>query len=463
MKFVFACGTFALGAAQAPASEKAWEDFKNEFQKSYASPEQEAYRKGVYETNLEFIRQINSQDIEYKLGVNQFADLLTSEWSSKYFGAKKPEMPYGGAPYLGRHEVGNTSLPASVDWSSKGAVTKVKNQGQCGSCWAFSSTGSLEGAYEIATGKLVSLSEQQLVDCAGSFGEQGCNGGLMDGAFQYVEKNAMCTEDSYPYKAVGGKCHASSCTVGIPLGMVTGFKDVPTDSKDALMSAVAQQPVSIAIEADKSVFQLYRSGVLSGMCGSQLDHGVLVVGYGTDATGGDYWKVKNSWGASWGMDGYVLLKRGKTGAGECGILSQPSYPVVSGAPGPAPPSPPSPPAPPAPPAPSTTHYEKPPCQSDEMEAQIQGANGEVCAPHCDGGVACPTDVPPGTRATPQCALQDQSGKKYCALMCGFSSGCPSGAKCARVGGIVGVCVFPTSRAAIEKLPTLKVKDVEMVV
>jgi len=230
--------------------------------------------------------------------------------------------------------------------------------------------------------------------------------------------------------------------------MVTGFKDVPTDSKEALMSAVAQQPVSIAIEADKSVFQLYTSGVLSGMCGSQLDHGVLVVGYGTDAKGGEYWKVKNSWGTSWGMDGYVLLKRGKSGAGECGILSQPSYPVVSGAPGPAP---------------STTHYEKPPCQSDEMEAQIQGADGEVCAPHCDGGAACPTDVPPGTKATPQCALQDQSGKKYCALMCGFSSGCPSGAKCARVGGIVGVCVFPTTRAAIKELSVLKVKDMNVVV
>merc|ERR1711988_1179889 len=128
----------------------------------------------------------------------------------------------------------------------------------------------------------------------------------------------------------------------------------------ALMSAVAQQPVSIAIEADKAIFQSYKAGVLTGMCGAQLDHGVLVVGYGTDSSGGDYWKVKNSWGATWGMEGYVLLQRGKTGAGECGILSQPSYPVVSGSgPSPSPPpSPPSPPSPlPSPPSPSSSHYE----------------------------------------------------------------------------------------------------------
>merc|ERR1712048_1318594 len=296
-------------------------------------------------------------------------------------------------------------------------------------------------------GKLVSVSEQQLVDCAGSFGEQGCNGGLMDGGFQYAEQNAMCTEESYAYAAKGGTCKASTCTVGIPKGTVTGFKDVAADSKQDLMSAVAHGPVSIAIEADKSVFQLYQGGVLSGLCGANLDHGVLVVGYGTDPTGGDYWKVKNSWGPSWGMNGYVLLQRGKSGSGECGLLKQPSYPTISGS-GPAPgPSP-------SPPAPSTYHYEKPPCQSDEMAAQVQSAGGEVCAPHCDGGAACPTDVPPGTKATPQCALQDQSGKKYCALMCGFSSGCPSGATCARVGGIVGICVYPSTKASHD-YPLLK--------
>ena len=195
-----------------------------------------------------------------------------------------------------------------------------------GSCWSFSTTGALEGAYEIASGNLVSLSEQQFVDCDKV--DSGCSGGLMDNGFNFAKSNALCTEESYPYKAKGGTCAASSCTVGLAKGAVTGYKDVSADSESAMMSAVTQQPVSIAIEADKSVFQLYKSGVLQSTCGSQLDHGVLLVGYGTE-DGKDYWKVKNSWGASWGDAGYVKLLRGKGGSGECGLLKQASYPVVS--------------------------------------------------------------------------------------------------------------------------------------
>merc|ERR1719152_897596 len=148
-----------------------------------------------------------------------------------------------------------------------------------------------------------------------------------------------------------------------------GYHDVQQNSKEALMSALQKQPVSIAVEADQSIFQSYTSGVMTGMCGTNLDHGILAVGYGTES-GTNYWKVKNSWGQVWGESGYGNLERGKGGAGECGLLKQASYPVVSGkpgpSPGPSPPAPPAPPSPPTPPSPGTSHYEKPPCQSDEV-------------------------------------------------------------------------------------------------
>jgi len=324
-------GTGECGILSQPSypvvSASAWDDFKKTFNKAYASSEDEARRRGIYEMNVELIKEENAKGLGYTLGVNQFSDLLESEWSSQYFGiASKPAQPYGGAPNLGRHTWNGEALPSSVDWTQKGGVTPVKNQGQCGSCWAFSTTGSLEGANFISSGKLVSLSEQQFVDC--DTVDSGCQGGLMDNAFKYAEKNAICTEESYPYTAAKSTCQAQSCSSGLKSGAVTGYKDVGSNEQD-LMAALAQQPVSIAIEADKAIFQSYKSGVLSGMCGASLDHGVLAVGYGTDPTYGDYWKVKNSWGETWGQDGYVLLKRGKGGTGECGLLSEPSYPQVS--------------------------------------------------------------------------------------------------------------------------------------
>jgi len=263
----------------------------------------------------------------YKLAHNEFSHIAWEEFR-KSRGIGEPLLQRNGPLRKKPQNLRfyRTKLEDSIDWAEEGAVTEVKNQQQCGSCWSFSATGAIEGAYYLKNSELVSFSEQMLVDCDNE--DMGCNGGLMDNAFDWIQQNGgLCSEDSYPYVAHGQNCRSWSCTP-VEGSNPVGWVDVE-QTQEALMEAVAQQPVAIAIEADQLAFQFYSSGVFSGNCGTNLDHGVLLVGYGTSDDGEDFWKVKNSWGDSWGDEGYIYLQRGKDQeGGQCGLLLSASYPEL---------------------------------------------------------------------------------------------------------------------------------------
>jgi len=320
-----------LGATARPELDAEWETFKTKYEKQYENGDEET-RRAAWEANYDFIQDHNAAYASgfetYMVGENEFNDLTNQEFVSMLNGFRQADDSSVSTNNV--FEPREKAAPTKVDWRTKGYVTPVKNQKQCGSCWAFSATGSLEGAHFNKTKKLVSLSEQNLVDCSAKEGDHGCGGGLMDNAFKYIkDNNGIDTEQSYPYTAKNGNCMFNKTNVGANL---TSWTDIKNGSEEDLAMAVsAVGPISVAIDAGHPGFQMYKSGVYySILCSkTRLDHGVLAVGFDQQEMFGmvqKFWIVKNSWGESWGQKGYINMA--KDVGNMCGIATQASFPVV---------------------------------------------------------------------------------------------------------------------------------------
>jgi C1A family cysteine protease len=280
--------------------------------KEYSSPEEMFERFHIYQKNLDHIIQHNSKGLDWTLGMNQFGDLTNEEFRATYLGFK------GDSSVPEHVEEVELTAPTTVNWVQSGIVPPILNQQQCGSCWAFSAAGSISMAYnKNNNNNALQLSPEQLVQCSAAYGNNGCNGGLMDNAFRYAQKYPLATLAQYPYTSgngVTGQCNTSLQSQG-KYG-VKSYTNVSKGSYTALQNAIAIQPVSVAVDAQN--WQNYNSGIFS-KCGTSLDHGVIAVGYTPT-----YTLVRNSWGTSWGLQGYIQLAPGNT----CGIANQASYPTV---------------------------------------------------------------------------------------------------------------------------------------
>ncbi|XP_048085058.1 LOW QUALITY PROTEIN: cathepsin S-like [Alosa alosa] len=318
------CGTTL--ALIDPDLDEYWMVWKKTYNKMYPHKFEELKRRSIWEDRFNMIEQHNMESSlgihSYQLSMNHLGDLASGELIAMLTSTLEPrELDLGPRK---RPLLLQRPLPEAVDWRTKGFVTEVKMQGNCGSCWAFSAVGALEGQLKKTSGSLVSLSAQNLVDCATKYRTYGCHGGFMTNAFRYVIDNqGIDSEKDYPYEGREGRCRynpsyrAANCT---------SYNCLPKDEQ-ALMEAVAHiGPIAVAIDASLLTFMFYRSGVYRDpACSQNVNHGVLLVGYGT-LGGHDYWLVKNSWGKHFGEGGYIKIARNDDN--ECGIALFPCYPIM---------------------------------------------------------------------------------------------------------------------------------------
>lgn len=330
--FAFAALSAVATTIQQPFLDAEWELFKTTHGKSYPSPQEDFRRKEAFARNLELIIKHNEKyhegRVSYKLAMNRFGDMTQIDFKR----AKERNLPLEeGNRFvagLNLEEVSNESdLPDEVDWRKEGAVTPVPDQGQCYSSYAFSATGALESQMFRKTGKLVSLSAQNIVDCGHVFGNRNCEGGFMDSSFGYIKLNGgIDNEESYPYIGTQGDCAFDQTEIA---ATVSGFVNIRSATELTLKTKLAQVgPLCAFIDNRHPSFRFYSEGVYHEPRCSQGGkyHAVLIVGYGATDKGEKYWIIRNSWGTNWGQEGYMLLKR--DAHNECGIGSFVTYPVI---------------------------------------------------------------------------------------------------------------------------------------